>query len=257
MATFTFLGTGTSQGVPVIGCDCDVCTSAQTNDQRLRSAAFIQSAQTSIVIDAGPDFRQQALRTGIKNLDALLLTHAHMDHVAGLDDIRPFNHRTNKPIPTYAEPQVQRRIQHQFDYAFKEPPYPGVPKIAFKTIAPYEPFRVGDLQILPLRALHGNLPVVGFRIGNLAYITDVNCLPDKTLEALEGCEILILSALHHKKHHSHFNLEEALAQFEKIGAPKNYITHISHQMGLHETIQQQLPAGVFLGFDGLALSFKE
>jgi phosphoribosyl 1,2-cyclic phosphate phosphodiesterase len=256
MAHIKFLGTGTSQGVPVIGCDCEVCKSPDHKDYRLRSAVWLHTANTSLVIDIGPDFRQQMLHAGVKQIDALLITHAHMDHVSGLDDIRPFNHRSQQPIKVFAEPQVQNRIRHQFDYAFKEPPYPGVPQISFENLIPYQNFRVGDFDILPLRALHGNLPVVGFRVGDLAYITDVNCLPDRTVENLKGCKTFILSALHHKKHHSHFNLEEALGWFEKIGAEHNFITHISHQMGLHQNTQKTLPSGVFLSFDGLEVPFN-
>jgi phosphoribosyl 1,2-cyclic phosphate phosphodiesterase len=256
MGTFTFLGTGTSQGVPIIGCDCDVCTSTHTNNTRLRTAALLTTEQTVVVIDAGPDFRQQVLRARLQTLDALLLTHAHMDHVAGIDDIRPFNHRSKKPLKVYAELPVQKRIEHQFDYAFKIPPYPGVPQIQFEELRAYQTFEVGDLKINPLRALHGNLPVMGFRVGNLGYITDVNCLPDATLAELHGCDVMVLSALHHTKHHSHYNLEEALAIFEKIGAQRNYITHISHHMGLHAQVQATLPSNVFLAYDGLQVDFE-
>ncbi|MCH8553556.1 MAG: MBL fold metallo-hydrolase [Schleiferiaceae bacterium] len=246
------LGTGTSQGVPVIACECEVCSSNDPKDYRTRTAALFQTNQLNIAIDAGPDFRTQMLQAKVKHLDALLLTHEHMDHLAGLDDIRAFNFAAKAPLKVYAEKRVISRLLVQFDYAFAENPYPGVPKIELVEIDT-NPFYINDLKVTPIRVLHHKLPVLGFRLGNISYVTDVNFIALEELEKIRGSEILVLSALHHKPHISHYNLEQALEVIATLNCKKNYITHMSHYMGLHQVVQKSLPENVWLGYDGLCI----
>ncbi|MFM8977183.1 MAG: MBL fold metallo-hydrolase [Bacteroidota bacterium] len=252
--TIEFLGTGTSQGVPLIACDCGVCHSDDPKDQRLRSSVWVQHPKASVVIDSGPDFRQQMLRSRVKNLDALLFTHAHKDHIAGTDDVRAYNYRQQKPMPIYADLRVQEALRREFYYAFEGTRYPGIPELHLIEIDD-QPFDLNGMPVIPLPVMHMNLPVKGFRVGPFAYITDANAIPLSTVDRLEGCEVLVLNALRHTAHPSHFTLEQAVEQAQRIGAPLTYLTHISHQMGLHEAVQKSLPPGVSLAYDGLQLSF--
>lgn len=248
-----FLGTGTSQGVPLIACNCEVCTSTDPRDQRLRTSVWVQHPRASLVIDSGPDFRQQMLRAGVQQLDALLFTHAHKDHIAGTDDVRAFNYKQKKPMPIYADLRVQNALRREFYYAFEDTRYPGIPELHLIEIDD-NPFELNGLRIVPLPVMHMNLPVKGFRIGPLAYITDANAIPDSTMNLIQGCEVLVINALRQTPHPSHFTLEQALEQAERIGAQYTYFTHLSHQMGLHHRVEQRLPQGVSLAYDGLKLS---
>ncbi len=252
----TFLGTGTSQGVPVIGCYCEVCRSPDPKDARLRTSAHVEVNGVSIVLDTGPDFRMQMLRNGIARLDALLYTHAHRDHTAGLDDIRPFCFMKQQPIPLYATERVLMQIRSDFAYVFAENKYPGAPEITTHLIDG-TPFLVQGQPVVPLEALHGKLPVLGFRIGNFSYLTDASFLPEATFAKLEGTEVLVLNALRHAPHPSHFTLSQALQVAERVGAKATYFTHLSHYIGRHETVQPTLPEGVFLAYDGLRVSLAE
>jgi phosphoribosyl 1,2-cyclic phosphate phosphodiesterase len=246
----TFLGTGTSQGVPVIGCDCQVCTSADFRDKRLRSSLHIQHQQLSLVIDAGPDFRQQILRQGITSLHALLLTHAHRDHTAGIDDVRAFNFKQNITMPVYGSAPTLQQLQQDFAYIFGPDNYPGLPRLQLHEVQ-NQPFTINSLEIVPLPVLHYRLPVLGFRIGNLAYITDANHIPEETLQRLQGLQCLVLNALQREPHISHFSLDEAIRMAQIIGARKTYFTHISHKLGLHREVEKELPPGIELAWDGL------
>lgn len=244
----TLLGTGTSQGVPVIGCDCEVCTSLDFRDQRFRASIHIEVSGKSIVVDTGPDFRMQMLRAGIKKLDAVLMTHEHKDHTAGLDDIRPFNFRQQKDMPVFGKPNVLNQIKREFSYIFSGNRYPGIPQV--------EPIEIDDsafvfegIQITPIPVLHYKLPVLGFRIKDFTYITDANFISEESLKLIEGTDTLILNALQQEPHISHFTLAEAIAMAKKIGARKTYFTHISHRLGLHAKIDSELPDGISLGYD--------
>ncbi|HZH73722.1 MAG TPA: MBL fold metallo-hydrolase [Mariniphaga sp.] len=247
-----FLGTGTSQGVPVIGCQCDVCRSIDTKDKRLRSSLLLKINNMNIVIDAGPDFRQQMLRENINQLRAILITHEHVDHVFGLDDIRSFNWLQKKPTDIYAEKRVQDDIQRIFYYVFSKDKYPGIPSMNLHTID-NQPFKIDDIIITPIRCYHHKLPVYGFRIGNLSYITDTNYIPPEELLKLKGSEILIINALRVEKHISHFNLKEALDVIREINPQKAFLTHISHGFGTHNQIQALLPMNVYPAYDGLTV----
>ncbi len=249
----TFLGTGTSQGVPIIACNCAVCSSTDEFDKRLRSSVLVQLGDINIVIDTGPDFRQQMLSAQLSHLSAILITHAHRDHLSGLDDIRGFNFSMKKSIDLYCEPLVEQAIRQEFYYAFQEPKYPGVPEMTIHQIG-QEAFEVQGIEIIPIRVYHHLLPVLGFRFGNFAYITDANSIPDLEIEKLKGLDVLVLNALRHEKHISHFTLNEAIEMSQKIGAKRTYFTHISHQLGQHKDIQKTLPDGMFLAYDGLKLS---
>ncbi len=251
----TFLGTGTSQGVPVIGCDCAVCASADFRDKRLRSSVHIRYGNLSLVIDTGPDFRQQVLREDIATLDAVLLTHAHRDHTAGLDDVRAYNFKQNITMPVYGTSATLEQLKQDFAYIFGPDNYPGLPRIQLHPIS-HLPFTIGSLEIIPLPVLHYRLPVLGFRIGKLAYITDANNIPDKTLDRLHGLDCLVLNALQREPHISHFHLEEAIRLAQFIGARKTYFTHISHKLGLHREVEKELPPDMELAWDGLRLTFS-
>jgi phosphoribosyl 1,2-cyclic phosphate phosphodiesterase len=248
----TFLGTGTSQGVPVIGCDCQVCQSLDYRDKRLRSSVHIIVNNTSLVIDTGPDFRQQMLRERIKKLDGILYTHAHKDHIAGLDDVRAFNFLQQKNMPVYGTPAVHKQLQTEFHYAFEEHKYPGIPQLDLIEIGEH-PFTIENVAVIPLPVLHYKLPVMGFRVGDFSYITDANNIPESTFEKLRGTKVLALNALQKEKHLSHFNLSEALEVASRIGAEQTYFTHISHKLGTHKSVEKELPDSVALGYDGLTI----
>lgn len=248
----TFLGTGTSQGVPVIGCSCEVCQSLDFRDQRLRASIHIAVEGQSFVVDTGPDFRMQMLREGIKKLDAVLFTHEHKDHTAGLDDIRPFNFYQQADIPIFGRQAVLEQLQREYAYIFNDKKYPGVPQVACVEID-HNPFQINGIGITPIPVLHYKLPVLGFRIGDFSYITDANHIPEESLALLEGSEILVLNALQKEPHISHFTLDQAIEQAKRIGAKKTYFTHISHRLGLHAEVEKELPEGMYLGYDGLKL----
>lgn len=240
--------------MPVIGCDCAVCQSTDPRDNRLRSAALLVDGDLVVLIDAGPDLRQQMLRSNIKHLDAILLTHEHNDHVIGLDDIRPFNFRSGHPMEVYALPRVAAEVRRRFDYVFGTP-IPGLPRIALRNIGKDEALRFGALTIQPIEVMHGTLPILGYRIGDLCYLTDVKTIPAAEMEKLTGVRYLIVNALHHHPHPTHMNLKEALALLEQVKPEKAWLTHVSHSMGKSADVDSQLPEGVALGFDGLTVSF--
>ncbi|MBK8656087.1 MAG: MBL fold metallo-hydrolase [Haliscomenobacter sp.] len=248
----TLLGTGTSQGVPVIGCACPVCASLDARDQRLRTSAWIQAGPWDLIIDCGPDFRQQALRARVPKVDAILLTHEHNDHVSGLDDVRPYNFRSGKDIPIYAAPRVGQEIRKRFEYAFEEVNrYPGAPMLVTVPVSASMPFTIGDLPIIPVEVMHGAMPVLGFRLGNFAYVTDMRTISENEMEKLKGVEVLVVNALHFHAHSTHMNVDLALEFIERLGPRQSYLTHISHRMGLYEDVNPALPSHVALGYDGL------
>ena len=250
----TFLGTGTSQGVPVIGCDCSVCRSVDTRDKRLRSSVMIEIEGKRLIIDCGPDFRQQMLRENVNSIDAILITHAHKDHIGGLDDVRAFNYFNNRPTDVYAAREVQGAIKREFSYAFGKNLYPGVPEIDLHLIGNH-PFEVAGKTIIPIKALHfQDHYVFGFRIGDLTYITDAINIPDKELKKMEGSRVVVINALRKKKHYSHFNLEEAVAILERLKPEQGYLTHISHQMGLYEEVEKELPSFIHQAYDGVKVT---
>ncbi len=248
-----FLGTGTSTGIPMIGCDCSVCTSNDPNDKRLRSSVLVQSPSTTIVIDTTPDFRYQMLRSNTKHLDAVIFTHPHKDHMAGLDDIRAFNFFSKKAMQIYANSFTEQAIKRDYYYAFSDTKYPGVPDLQLNIID-RAPITIGDIPIIPIEVLHHKMPVLGFRMGDFTYITDANKIEDIELEKVKGSSILVLNALRKEKHLSHFTLQEAMAIAEATQVPKVYFTHISHQMGKHAEVNRELPSHIQLAYDGLTLS---
>ncbi|MCB0736124.1 MAG: MBL fold metallo-hydrolase [Bacteroidetes bacterium] len=253
--SITFLGTGTSHGIPVIGCNCAVCTSTNIKDKRFRSSVLIESESTKVVVDTGPDFRQQMLRENINWLDAILLTHEHRDHIAGIDDIRVFNYRRKGALTFHCYPRVEKEIREAFAYIFANKKYPGIPEITFKNFE-NDNFLVGDLPFKPLTVLHYKLPVAGFRVGNLAYITDVSAIPNSTLALLNNLDVLVLGCLRREPHIAHYHLEAALQIAQQIGAKQTYFIHMSHDMGLHNEVEAELPQNVHLSYDGLKLNFS-
>jgi len=248
----TFLGTGTSQGVPVIACPCPVCQSTDEHDKRLRTSALVEVDGVNILIDAGPDFRQQMLRARVKQLDGILLTHEHKDHIGGLDDVRAFNFVNRKPMDIYAEERVQNALKQEYAYVFADQRYPGIPEMNLFNLDGY-PFDVCGVKVQPIRCFHYKLPVFGFRIGDLTYITDANFISEEEKEKMVGTKYLVINALRKQKHISHFTLSEALKLVEELSPRKAFITHISHQMGFYEEIMAELPQNVCLAYDGLVV----
>jgi phosphoribosyl 1,2-cyclic phosphate phosphodiesterase len=237
----------------MIGCDCEVCTSTNKKDNRLRSSILVQSAATALVVDTGPDFRYQMLRTKTKHLDAVLFTHPHKDHFAGLDDIKAFNFFTKKPMQLYANSLTEEALRRDFYYAFAEFKYQGVPEIELNQID-LAPFVVGDIPVTPILVWHLKMPVYGYQFGKFTYITDANKIEDSEKEKIKGSEVLVLNALRKQKHIAHFTLDEAIDMAKELQVPDTYFTHISHQLGLHDVIQKEVPAGIHLSYDGLVIS---
>ena len=248
----TFLGTGTSQGVPVIACECATCQSDDKHDKRLRSSVMIEDEDKTIVIDTGPDFRQQMLREKVKDITAILFTHEHKDHIAGLDDIRAFNYIHKRPMEIYADARVEKALRREYAYVFAEDKYPGIPEMNVHIIDNKD-FYIEDIKIIPIRLMHYKLPIFGFRIKDFTYITDTNYISDEEKEKIKGTKVLVVNALRKKKHISHFNLEEALALIDEIKPERAYLTHISHLMGKQTDIEKELPENVFFAYDGLML----
>ena len=251
----TFLGTGTSQGVPVIACDCEVCLSDNPKDKRLRTSVMIESDNTTVVIDTGPDFRQQMLRENVQKVDAVVYTHEHKDHVAGMDDVRAFNFKFKVDMPIYASQKVQEALKREFHYVFSSFQYPGIPKVVLNTIDAQSEFKIGDIPLRSIELMHHKMRVLGFRIKDLVYITDVNYIDDKQLEKIMCCKILIVSALRKEKHISHFSLGEAIALSKRVRAKSVYLTHISHLMGKHDSVNATLDSHIQLAYDGLSIEF--
>lgn len=237
------LGSGTSQGVPIIGCECPVCNSEDPRDHRLRSSVAVEVDGVDILIDIGPDFRQQFLRSRLNTVDLILITHEHNDHIIGLDDIRAINFTQKKSIPLFAEKRVADEIRHRFEYAFSDTPYPGVPRIDIQIIDE-DRFETQGISIQPIRLIHGKLPILGFRIRDFAYLTDANIIPEEELHKLENLDVLIINALRKESHYSHFTLDEAVRQINIINPKRAYITHISHTMGKYDEWANQLPAHI-------------
>lgn len=246
----TLLGTGTSQGVPVIACDCPVCTSDDPRDNRLRCSVLIETGTENYVIDAGPDFRQQMLRAGVKSLAGVIFTHEHKDHVAGLDDVRAFNHKENREMEIYCTIEVDIALKREFHYVFFNETYPGIPKLKINLLDG-TPFSLSDgTRLSPIRVMHYKMPVLGFRIKNFVYITDAKTVSDEERKKIRGCDVLVVNCLHEFPHISHFNLDEALEFIEDVRPKKTYLTHISHYFGKHTEIQAKLPENVHPAFDG-------
>lgn len=250
-----FLGTGTSSGVPMVGCDCQVCRSRDPHDNRLRSSILVKSEKTTLVVDTGPDFRYQMLREEVKELDAVVFTHPHKDHLAGLDDIRAFNYRQQRPIDVYADALTEEAVRRDFYYAFSDTRYPGIPELNMHPIG-LEPFMVGDIPVVPIQVWHMKMPVMGFRFGKFTYITDANRIEPGEKEKIRGSEILVLNALRREKHISHFTLQEAIDLVQELEVPRAYFTHISHQLGRHEEVSKELPQGIELAYDKLRLEIE-
>ncbi|MFK7947441.1 MAG: MBL fold metallo-hydrolase [Saprospiraceae bacterium] len=250
----TFLGTGTSQGIPIIGCDCDACLSKDKRDNRLRCAIMVTLDNgKNIVIDTGPDFRQQMLRENVQDVEAILMTHEHNDHIIGLDDVRPINFKHRKDMPVYAENRVIENIKERFSYIFASNPYPGIPRINLLPIHKSQPFEIAGQRIIPIEVMHYKLPVIGFRFNDFTYLTDIKTITDKELEKVKGTKILVLGALQRKQHISHLTIDEAIALAQKINPEITYFTHMSHRLGRHEDVIKTLPENITLAYDGLQL----
>ncbi len=249
----TFLGTGTSSGVPMIACDCEVCKSADSKDKRFRSSILIESDITTIVVDTTPDFRSQMLRAGVKKLDGIIYTHAHKDHVAGLDDVKAFNYFHQQPMDVYADAPTEAALRREFAYIFDENKYPGVPDVHIHAIEE-ESFKIGDIAITPIKVWHHKMPVLGFRFGSFTYITDANRIDPDQMEKIKGSNTMVLNALRKEKHLSHFTLQEAITIVQELEIPTAYFTHISHQLGKHTLVSKELPQGIALAYDELVIN---
>ena len=248
----TFLGTGTSQGVPMIGCGCEVCKSTDPRDKRLRASVLVKHEGLRILVDAGPDFRYQMLRAGVSSLDAILLTHNHKDHTGGLDDIRAFNYLEQKATQIYCEKYVEESLRKEYSYAFEEIRYPGAPEWDVHIIDD-KPFTVNGVEIIPIRGRHFKLPVLGYRFGNIAYCTDMNHIPDEEYEKLQNLDHFIINCVRKGRHISHYSLEQAIEVAQKVGAKHSWLTHLSHQLPCYEDLKKELPEGILPAFDGLVL----
>jgi len=249
----TILGSGTSTGVPLIGCNCEVCTSTNAKNKRLRTSIKISSPTTTVVIDTTPDFRYQMLRTHTTKIDAVVFTHPHRDHYAGLDDIRPFNYFSQKSMAIYANEITQVAIKRDFYYAFEKDKEDGLPEMILHTINK-DAFTIGDIPFIPIHVMHRDMPVLGFRIGDFTYITDANFIPETEMEKIKGSKVFILNALRKQTHPTHYNLEQALEVAAALDIPTIYFTHFSHQIGLHDEVEASLPKGIHLAYDGMQFS---
>ena len=248
----TFLGTGTSQGIPIIACPCNVCQSADSKDKRLRTSVLIEINGKTFVIDTGPDFRQQMLRANVTNMDAVVFTHEHKDHTAGFDDIRAFNFVNKKKMEVYASANVQDAIKKEFAYIFSDFKYPGIPEINLHLLE-NKPFSIEGIEIIPIEVMHYKLPVFGFRIGDFSYITDANYISDHEKEKIKNSKVLVLNALRREPHISHFTLDQAIELVNELKPEKAYFTHISHQLGLHGDVEKELPQNIEIAYDGLKI----
>ena len=248
----TFLGTGTSQGVPMIGCGCEVCKSQDPRDKRLRASVLVEHEGLRVLVDAGPDFRYQMLRAGVSSLDAILLTHNHKDHTGGLDDIRAFNYHEKRATQIYCEKYVEESLRKEYSYAFEEIKYPGAPEWDVHIIDE-NPFTIKGVEIIPIRGRHFKLPVLGYRFGNIAYCTDMNHIPEEEYSKLQGLDHFIINCVRRGRHISHYSLEQAIEVAEKVGAKHSWLTHLSHQLPCHEELTKELPEGILPAFDGLVI----
>lgn len=250
----TFLGTGTSTGVPMIACDCEVCQSTNPKNARLRSSILVESSTTTFVIDTTPDFRYQMLRARVRKLDAVLFTHPHKDHIAGLDDVKAFSYLNGKPMQIYANSLTEEAVKREFAYVFSDKKYPGIPEINLNSID-HTPFFIGDIPVIPILVWHLKMPVYGYRLGSFTYITDANRIDEIEKEKITGSQTMVVNALRHERHISHFTLNEAIALVQELKVPTAYFTHISHQLGLYEQVSELLPPGIALAYDQLQLLF--
>lgn len=254
MGRFRILGSGTSTGVPEIGCTCPVCTSTDWRDNRLRTSSLVHTEDAVILIDCGPDFREQMLRmSSFEKIDGVLITHEHYDHVGGLDDLRPFGRLAD--IPVYSDAYTASHLRARMPYCFVDKVYPGVPRIYLEEVEVGKPFRINQTEVLPLQVMHGRLPILGYRIGNLGYVTDMHTMPDESYERLRGVDVLVINALRFEPHFTHQSISEALVAAERIGAKETYLIHMSHHAGLHVDLEKRLPPHIHLAYDGLEVMF--